>query len=146
MGRPSEKKHPVYTLIQRDQHKSSSHIRMNGISCQIIIRLWCSPNQILMATYFHDGRQNWSPTAQNRVCRRTCPFASLGEKLQIPVGFHICEENRVDTHPRCVLMCFVPPVKGTFSVGAQTILVVHTLHHAWSDHCGRGGDGGVDCW
>ena len=39
------------------------------------------------------------------------------------------EEDEEDADPRCILMCSVPPVKGTFSVGAQTILMVHTLHH-----------------
>ena len=61
-------------------------------------------------------------------------------RLHNPVGLDVGgakgDENEVghdlhdeDADPRCILMCCVPPVKGTFSVGAQTVLMVHTLHH-----------------
>ena len=64
-------------------------------------------------------------------------------RLHNPVGVDISDEDDEDddddddddgeddedADPRCILMCSVSPVEGTFSVGAQTILMIHTLHH-----------------
>ena len=116
------------------------YLRMNVISCLMYSQTnhlspFCSK------TYFLVRRQNLSPIAQNPACRRTCPFVGLVVRLHNPVGVDISDEDDEDDDddeddeddedaaPRCILMCSVTPVKGTFSVGAQTILMIHTLHH-----------------
>ena len=72
-------------------------------------------------------------------CTKPClqthfPIRKFGRETSKSCRFPCwCWENEDDddAHPRCVLMCVMAPVEGTFSVGAQAILMVHTLHHPW---------------